>query len=111
MVDTRTDVNYSSHMVEIRKTALYVQWFESLRDRQARARVDVRVFRLAHGNPGQHRVLTDSVVELKIDYGPGYRVYFTQRGDELVLLLAGGDKSSQQQDIEAAIRLAKEISS
>ena len=98
-------------MVEIRKTALYVQWFESLRDRRVKARVDVRVFRLAHGNPGQHRVLTDGVVELKIDYGPGYRVYFTRRGAELVLLLAGGDKSSQQQDIEAAIRLAKEISS
>ena len=98
-------------MVEIRKTALYVQWFESLRDRRVKARVDVRVFRLAHGNPGQHRVLANGVVELKIDYGPGYRVYFTRRGAELVLLLAGGDKSSQQQDIEAAIRLAKEISS
>ena len=97
-------------MVEIRKTAVFTQWFESLRDRQARARIDVRVFRLAHGNPGQHRVLTDGVVELKIDHGPGYRVYFTRRGAELVLLLAGGDKSSQQQDIEAAIRLAKEIS-
>ena len=97
-------------MVEIRKTAVFTQWFESLRDRQARARIDVRVFRLAHGNPGQHRVLTDGVVELKIDHGPGYRVYFTRRGAELVLLLAGGDKSSQQKDIEAAIRLAKEIS-
>lgn len=98
-------------MVEIRKTAVYTQWFESLRDRQARARIDVRVFRLAHGNAGQHRVLTNGVVELKIDHGPGYRVYFTRRGTELVLLLAGGDKSSQQQDIETAIRLAKEISS
>ena len=96
-------------MVEIRKTALYTQWFESLRDRQARARVDVRVFRLSHGNPGQHRVLTGGVVEMKIDHGPGYRVYFTQRGAELVLLLAGGDKSTQQQDIEAATRLAKEF--
>ena len=98
-------------MVEIRKTALYVQWFESLRDRRVKARVDVRVFRLAHGNPGQHRVLTDGVVELKIDYGPGYRVYFTRRGAELVLLLAGGDKTTQQRDIEAAIRLSKEFSS
>lgn len=98
-------------MVEIRKTALYVQWFESLRDRRVKARVDVRVFRLAHGNPGQHRVLTDGVVELKIDYGPGYRVYFTRRGAELVLLLAGGDKTTQQWDIEAAIRLSKELSS
>ena len=96
-------------MVEIRKTALYTQWFESLRDRQARARVDVRVFRLSHGNPGQHRVLTGGVVEMKIDHGPGYRVYFTQRGAELVLLLTGGDKSTQQQDIEAGTRLAKEF--
>jgi putative addiction module killer protein len=96
-------------MVEIRKTAMYSQWFESLRDRQAKARVDVRVLRLAHGNPGQHRVLTGSVVEMKIDYGPGYRVYYTRRGDELVLLLAGGDKTTQQQDIDAAIRLAKEF--
>lgn len=96
-------------MVEIRKTALYAQWFASLRDRQARARVDVRVFRLAHGNPGQHRALTDGVVEMKIDHGPGYRVYFTRRGAELVLLLIGGDKATQQRDIETAIRLAKEF--
>ena len=73
MVDASKRVNYSYHMVEIRKTTLYVQWFESLRDRQTRARVEVRVFRLAHGNPGQHRVLTDGVVEMKIDFGPGYR--------------------------------------
>ena len=69
----------------------------------------MRVFRLAGGNPGQHRVLTDGVVEMKIDYGPGYRVYFTRRGDELVLLLIGGDKATQQRDIEVAIRLAKEV--
>jgi putative addiction module killer protein len=69
----------------------------------------VRVFRLAHGNPGQHRVLTDGVVEMKIDHGPGYRVYYTRHGAELVLLLVGGDKTSQQRDIEAAIRLAKEF--
>ena len=61
------------------------------------------------GNPGQHRVLTGGVVELKIDYGPGYRVYYTQRGAELILLLIGGDKSSQQEDIRTAHRLAKEL--
>ena len=96
-------------MVEVRKTALYTQWFDSLRDRQAKARIDVRVLRLVHGNAGQQRTLTDGVIEMKIDYGPGYRVYFTRRGDELVLLLAGGDKTTQQQDIETAIRLAKEF--
>ena len=71
MVDARTCVNYSYHMVEIRMTALFVRWHDSLRDRLARARVDVRLLRLANGNPGQHRVLTDGVVELKIDHGPG----------------------------------------
>lgn len=95
-------------MVEIRKTALFEAWFEALRDRRARARIDVRVFRLAQGNPGQHRMLAGGVVEMKIDFGPGYRVYYTHRGTELLLLLIGGDKSTQQHDIEAAIKLAKE---
>lgn len=96
-------------MSDIRKTALYSTWFDALRDRQARARIDARVFRLAGGNPGQHRVLTGGVVEMKIDYGPGYRVYYTQRGDRLVLLLIGGDKSTQQRDIDTALKLAKEL--
>lgn len=95
-------------MLEIRKTAVFDAWFDSLRDRRARARIDVRVFRLAQGNPGRHRVLTGGVVEMKIHFGPGYRVYYTQRGAELVLLLIGGDKSTQQRDIEAALELAKE---
>jgi putative addiction module killer protein len=95
-------------MVEIRKTTQYAEWFEALRDRQAQRRIDVRVLRLGHGNAGQHRVLTGRVIEMKIDFGPGYRVYFTQRGAELLLLLIGGDKSTQQQDIEAALKLAKE---
>ena len=63
--------------------------------------------RLVHGNPGQHRVLTDGVFELKVDFGPGYRVYYTERAGILIVLLAGGDKSSQQQDIKTAISLAK----
>lgn len=95
-------------MMEIRKTALFSKWFEALRDSQAQARVIVRVRRLQEGNPGQYRVLTGGVVEMKIDYGPGYRVYYTQRGAELVLLLVGGDKSSQQHDIATAQALAKE---
>ena len=64
--------------------------------------------RLAHGNAGQHRALTGGVIEMKIDFGPGYRVYFTQRGTELVLLLIGGDKSTQQRDIESALELAQD---
>jgi len=69
----------------------------------------MRVDRLIHGNPGAHRNLTDGVSELKIDVGPGYRVYYSQRGDRLMLLLAGGDKSSQQKDIARAVLLSKQF--
>ena len=93
-------------MVEVRKTAQYRQWFESLRDRQARARIGVRLLRLQDGNPGQHRVLSDGVVEMKIDYGPGYRVYYTFKGKTLILLLCGGDKSTQSKDIRLATEIA-----
>lgn len=83
--------------------------FNIPRDRAARARIQVRVDRLVHGNPGQHRNLTDGVCELKIDFGPGYRVNYTERAGELVILLAGGDKSTQQQDIKAAVALARNL--
>jgi len=90
-------------------TEVYRDWINGLKDRACRARIQVRVDRLAHGNPGQHRNLSDGVVELKIDFGPGYRVYFTERGGELIILLAGGDKSTQRQDIKAAIALARNL--
>ena len=90
-------------------TTVYLGWINGLTDRVGRARIQVRIDRLVHGNPGQHRVLSDGICELKIDFGPGYRVYYTERGGELIVLLAGGDKSSQQQDIKAAIRLAKNL--
>lgn len=90
-------------------TEVYRDWINTLKDRAARARVQVRVDRLAHGNPGQHRRLTGGVVELKVDVGPGYRVYYTERGSELIVLLAGGDKSSQQKDIELAKSLAANL--
>jgi len=90
-------------------TEVYRDWINALADRVARARIQVRVDRLVHGNPGQHRVLTDGVCELKIDFGPGYRVYYTERGGALIVLLAGGDKSSQQKDIKMAIELAKNL--
>ena len=93
----------------VRTTEVYRDWINSLRDRVGRARIQVRVDRLVHGNPGKHRVLTDGVCELKIDYGPGYRVYYTQRGDVMIVLLAGGDKSTQSQDIQTAIALAKNL--
>lgn len=92
--------------MRVRVTEVYLDWINGLRDRTARARIQVRVDRLVHGNPGDHRNLTDGVSELRIDVGPGYRVYYTQRGDELIVLLAGGDKSSQQRDIRRAIELA-----
>ena len=84
-------------------------WINGLKDRTARARIQVRVDRLAHGNPGQHRNLTNGLSELKIDVGPGYRVYYTQRGEELIILLVGGDKSSQQNDIARAQELARNL--
>jgi putative addiction module killer protein len=93
--------------MRVQMTEVYRDWINSLKDRAGRARVQVRVDRLVHGNPGQHRVLTDGVLELKVDFGPGYRVYYTERAGVLIVLLAGGDKSSQRQDIKAAISLAK----
>lgn len=93
--------------MRVQMTEVYRDWINSLKDRVGRARVQVRVDRLVHGNPGQHRVLTDGVCELKVDFGPGYRVYYTERAGVLIVLLAGGDKSSQQQDIKTAISLAK----
>lgn len=96
-------------MLEIRQTAVYVQWFDGLRDRQARARIDARIRRLSLGNPGDVRPLGEGVSELRIDYGPGYRVYFTRRGDPLVVLLAGGDKHTQDRDIQTALELARNL--
>lgn len=93
--------------MRVQMTEVYRDWINSLKDRAGRARVQVRVDRLVHGNSGRHRVLTDGVGELKVDFGPGYRVYYTERAGILIILLAGGDKSSQQQDIKTAISLAK----
>ncbi len=99
-------MSYTCHM-RVEKTDVYREWIDALKDRTGRARILVRVDRLIDGNPGQHRDLTDGVSELKIDFGPGYRVYYAQRGERLLLLLAGGDKSTQQKDIAVAIDLAK----
>jgi putative addiction module killer protein len=93
-------------VLEVRKTEEFVQWLDSLRDARARARVLVRIERLVVGNFGDAKPVGDGVSELRIDYGPGYRVYFVRKGQELVILLAGGDKSSQSADIRMAKRLA-----
>lgn len=96
-------------MIEIRKTDVYALWLDELRDLQARARIQVRVERLAVGNAGDVKPVGEGVSELRIDYGPGYRVYFTMRGRELVILLAGGDKKTQAADIKTALRLARNL--
>ena len=93
--------------MRVEETEVYREWINGFKDRTGRARIQVRVDRLVHGNPGSHRNLTDGVAELKIDFGPGYRVYYTQRGTRLILLLAGGEKATQQSDIRMAIHLAK----
>lgn len=95
--------------MRVEATEDYLGWINSLTDRVGRARVQVRVDRLVHGNPGTHRVLTGGVRELKIDFGPGYRVYYTERSGALIILLAGGDKSTQSRDIARAISLAKQL--
>ena len=97
-------------MIEVRKTEVFVQWLDGLRDIQARARVQARIERLATGNPGDVGPVGVGVSELRIDYGPGYRVYFKRRGRELIILLAGGDKSTQAKDIKAALRYARDLS-
>ena len=96
-------------MIEVRKTDAYVKWLDGLRDIRGRARVLARVERLAAGNPGDAEAVGEGVSELRINYGPGYRVYYKQQGRELVILLAGGDKSSQTRDIKTALRLARNL--
>lgn len=96
-------------MIEIRQTDVYVQWFAKLRDRQARARIDVRIRRLSLGNPGDVRPVGEGVSELVIDHGPGYRVYYVQHGSAVIILLAGGDKSTQGRDIRIALELARQV--
>jgi putative addiction module killer protein len=96
-------------MVEIRQTEVYARWFRRLRDRQARVRIDIRIRRLSLGNPGDVRPVGEGVSEIRIDYGPGYRVYYVKRGRDLVVLLAGGDKDSQGRDIRRALELARGV--
>jgi len=96
-------------MVEIRKTDLFAKWIDNLRDVQAKACVLVRIERLASGNAGNVKPVGEGISEIRIDYGPGYRVYFIKRGSELIILLAGGDKSSQAADIKVAMRLAQNL--
>ena len=92
-------------MVLIRKTNLFMKWLTGLRDQKAIARIQIRIDRLALGNPGDVRPVGSGISEMRIDYGPGYRVYFSQRGSDIVILLCGGDKTTQKSDIENAKRV------
>ena len=96
-------------MFEIRKTELFVQWLDALVDIRARARVLARIKRLAEGNAGDVKPVGEGVSEMRIDYGPGYRVYFTKQGREIIVLLAGGDKRTQSAEIKTALRLARNL--
>lgn len=95
-------------MFEIIKTEIFERWLLGLKDRSARIRVLVRIDRLADGNPGDSTPVREGISELRIDHGPGYRVYFTRRGPLVIVLLVGGDKRSQDADIERAIAMAKD---
>ncbi|MFM8606507.1 MAG: type II toxin-antitoxin system RelE/ParE family toxin [Hyphomicrobiales bacterium] len=95
-------------MISIRQTKTFSDWLNDLRDENARARIDIRIRRLSLGNPGDVKSLGDGVSEMRVDYGPGYRIYFTKHGASIVILLCGGDKRTQTKDIEKAKRLAME---
>ena len=97
-------------MVQVRQTERFVRWLEDLRDLRGRAKVLARIERLISGNPGDAKPVGAGVCELRINYGPGYRVYYLQKGTTLIILLAGGDKSSQAKDIQAALQLADTFS-
>ena len=96
-------------MIEIRKTENFAKWIDGLNDIRARARILVRIERLAAGNPGDVKAVGEGVSELRIDYGPGYRVYFRKIGQKVIILLAGGDKNTQSEDIKTAKRLSRNL--
>ncbi len=102
-------MQYNHIVLEVRQTSTYAEWFSKLRDRTAKARIDIRIRRLSLGNPGDVKPVGEGVSELRVDYGPGYRVYFIKRADLYVVLLAGGEKSSQTGDITKALALAREL--
>ena len=95
--------------MEIRRTPEFKEWIDGLRDLAGRARIQARIERLAAGNPGDHRNLEGGVSEMRVDVGPGYRVYYVQRRDVLIVLLVGGDKATQQKDIRKAQAMAENL--
>ena len=102
-------MGYIEVMIEIRKTNHFAKWIDSLQDIRARARIQARIERLAMGNPGDVKPVGEGISEMRIDYGPGYRVYFIQHKQSVIILLAGGDKSTQARDIKTALHLAQNL--
>ncbi len=100
-------MDYTALVIEIRETQEFSSWLTSLRDARARTRVQARILRLRYGNPGDVKPVGEGVSEMRIDYGPGYRVYFVKRGALMVILLAGGAKPTQDKDIKTALKLAR----
>jgi putative addiction module killer protein len=96
-------------MIEVRQTATFRTWLDGLKDNKARLRIDIRLQRLEKGNAGDVKPVGSGVSEMRIDYGPGYRLYFVPRGKTVVILLCGGDKRTQAQDIKRAIEMAKKV--
>ena len=96
-------------MLQIQQTETYARWFAGLRDRVARARIDIRIRRLSLGNAGDAKPVGEGISEMRVDHGPGYRIYFIQRGEVVIVLLAGGNKSTQNRDIRNAKALAKDL--
>jgi putative addiction module killer protein len=96
-------------MIEVRQTSTFAKWLKLLSDENAKARITIRIRRLSLGNPGDVKSVGNGVSEMRVDYGPGYRVYFVKKGNAIVILLTGGDKRSQKKDIEAAKTLAREL--
>jgi putative addiction module killer protein len=95
--------------MEIRQTTTYEKWFEALKDRNARMRINIRIRRLASGNPGDVKPVGNGISEIRINYGPGYRVYLIQKGNRIIILLCGGDKSTQSRDIKKAQELMEHL--
>ena len=102
-------MGYTQFMIEIRKTEAFAMWIDSLQDIRGRARIQARIERLAMSNPGDVKPVGEGVSEMRIDYGPGYRVYYIKRERAMIILLAGGDKSTQAKDIKTALRLARNL--
>lgn len=102
-------MNYGSHMLEVRQTTVFTKWLAGLRDARAHQRVVARIRRIELGNAGDAKSVGDGVSEMRVDYGPGYRLYFVRMGSTVVMLLCGGDKSTQARDIAKAKEMAKEI--